>query len=654
MNWDRSVRTFGVAALFLGLAVLATWPLATDIAGLSTFSPATNDPHFNIYLIFWGAHALTSDPLNLHHTNMFYPERYTFAYSDIELSHSLLTSPAIFIFYNPYLTYNLLLFAAVILGGVGFYLLARKLTGSGGAALLGAAIYVFNPAHFGRYLQIQFFGDHWLPWVAWALLNWLERIDNDGKSTWRQALVAACFFCLHFLSGSHNAVFGTIFAGAMVLYYFFAHKLWRKAQFWTGLAIMGIVALIVLGPVFYPYLIVESKITEGRISSIHTLLMGSATHAELLAASSKFYLWLDQETGWPSAMAVRRLRGYLFPGFIALALAACGFVKRRTEGDRPSDWRKQAALALDLLALAAALGTVFLAVTGIDVLIIAIIAFPSPPAWQLAVVAILAVAVRLSLFREQNHVLINIINFCRSRIRGRLDQMFWLGLFLFGLLAAIGPPAGLYNLLAGLPLLRAIRVPSRFILLAVFALSVLAAFGAAAVIRRLKPKPVKAWIALSLIILAFAAESTYAPLPVHRTQDGPELYKWLARQEGEFAVVEFPVDPRNYTASARQVFYSIYHWKRLLVGYSGYQSKENYDRLNRLNESFPSDTCLDELESLSVKYVIVFRDRLAAEDIQNGSSKLESLGKQYRLETEKEFGEAGELVVYLLKSREAE
>lgn len=73
--------------------------------------------------------------------------------------------------------YNLLFLAILTLGALGFYVLARDLLAgldrraAVAAALLGGLIWAWNPAHFTRYQQIPLLGDHWMPWLAWALLR---------------------------------------------------------------------------------------------------------------------------------------------------------------------------------------------------------------------------------------------------------------------------------------------------------------------------------------------------------------------------------------------------------------------------------------------------------------------------------------------------
>ncbi len=536
-----------MALLFVLVGVVATWPMATDPAGLSLVNPTDNDYRFNLYVIFWGAHALTTDPLSLHHTNMFHPERYTFAYSDMELSHSVLMLPVILLAYNPILTYNLLLLASMSIGGLGFYLLCRRLTGHRVAALIGALIYVFNPVHFSRHSQIQMFGEHWLPWFVWALLIWLQQSGDDdtvSRHPWKWPLLAVGFFCLTALSGAHPALFGGLLGASMVAFYGTANHLWMSRRFWNGLLVMGVTSAALLGPILWPYVIVEGPMLDERMLMAQ-LRRASALPLELLSAGSRFYRWLDETTGWPSTVLGRAPRTYLFPGVVPLLLAAVGVV---TGG-----------------------------------------------------------------------------------VRRNRDQLFWLLLFLLALWIALGPAAGLYMVVEKIPVLRLLRVPSRIFQVAAFALAVLSAFGVDWLRGRFAGGPWRPLLAGFLVV--FAAEAIYAPMNTYpyESEPAPRL-RFLAEQPGDFAVVEIPLDPSNYTISARQTFNSIHHWKKLLVGYSGSQTDDNVRLLSRLAATFPTDDFIDELQELGVRYVIVREDRL-------GRSALRDLRAQPRLQPARRFGE---------------
>jgi hypothetical protein len=561
------VEALSVALLFVLLGVMATWPMATDPAHLSVQKPTDNDYRFNNFVIFWGAHALTTDPLNLHHTNMFYPERYTFAYSDILLSHSVLMLPVILLTNNQVLTYNLLLLLSMSIGGLGFYLLCRELTGNRVAALAGAVIFIFNPIHFARYVQIQMFGDHWMPWFALALLIWLRQAGETGaaeisgsengapvRRPWKLPAAVVVFFCLNALSGAQPALFGAIIGGAMVLFYGITGRLWQNRSFLRDLVVMGLACFVLLAPIFWPYAVVEKEMLGPR-TLMDQLLYTSALPVEMFSAGSHLYRWIDGTLGWPSEILGRPPRSYLFPGIIPLILAAFGLVSswvRRGEGGRTR------------------------------------------------------------------------------------DQIFWLSLLIFAFWLALGPRAGLYLVIEKIPVLKLLRVPSRLFLVVSFSLSVLAAFGVARIYEseKLSRKSVGAPLLAGLALL-FVIEASQSPMPVYPFVPGPEpRHQFLAEQPGDFAVVEFPIDPLNHTLSTRQIFNSIHHWKKLLVGYSGFQTEENIERLQRLNSSFPSDECLDELQELGVRYVMVLEARY-------GDRHLRQILQQSRLQQVQRFGETG-------------
>lgn len=516
-----------VTVAFAVLAMAATWPLATDPAHLSVSRPTENDFRLNNYFIFWGAHALLTDPLSVHHTNMFHPDRYTFVYADMLLAQSVLMLPVIEAFYNPVLTFNLLLMFGFVIGGVGFFVLARRVTGCAAAAFAGAALWVFNPVHFTRYQQIQLIGDHWLPWMVWALWRWLRPGDEEGAGAPGWAALAAVFFCLNALSGSHLAVFGAIMAALTIIWFGALDGRWRRPSLWRGVLVFALLSLLVLAPIFWPYLLVEERMAATRAATLD-LPNASLRPLEALSARSHFYRWVNDAWGWPGVLNRdgRELRAYGFPGLVTLLLAAAG---------------------------------AFLPAAG-----------------------------------------------------DRRRRAFWMVCTATFVFLAMGS-YGAYTIAGNLPLFRLIRVPTRFLMPAVFSLAMLAALGAAAVARRDPSGRRRAGI-LAALLLVFAAEASFAPLRTwpYAGESRP-LNEFLAAQPGDFAVVEIPISPFAYTINMRQVANSVYHWKRLLVGYSGYQSQQNIDLLRRVRDTFPADACLDELVGLDVRFVVVLADRVPDE-----------------------------------------
>ncbi|MFY1687126.1 hypothetical protein [Plantactinospora sp. WMMB782] len=114
------------------LAVVLTWPTLRDIT--STIPQDIGDPTLQAWQIAWGGHAVLHDPTQLWHSNAFYPEPYTYAYSDTLLGYA----PAGMLGEGPVaavVRYNILYVLVHALAFVGAYALVRQL----GAGRIGAA-----------------------------------------------------------------------------------------------------------------------------------------------------------------------------------------------------------------------------------------------------------------------------------------------------------------------------------------------------------------------------------------------------------------------------------------------------------------------------------------------------------------------------------
>ncbi|GAB3148710.1 hypothetical protein GCM10027290_33830 [Micromonospora sonneratiae] len=126
----------------LVLAVLMTWP--TLRYPLHTIPQDALDPTLQAWQLAWSGHILLTDPAQLWHSNTFYPEQWSFAFSDTLLGYA----PAGMIGDGPVaavLRYNILFVLAHALATFGAYALVRQLgAGRIGAAVAGVA-YTYAP-----------------------------------------------------------------------------------------------------------------------------------------------------------------------------------------------------------------------------------------------------------------------------------------------------------------------------------------------------------------------------------------------------------------------------------------------------------------------------------------------------------------------------
>ena len=184
-------------------------------------------------------------------------------------------------------------------------------------------------------------------------------------------------------------------------------------------------------------------------------------------------------------------------------------------------------------------------------------------------------------------------------------RVFYLLLTIACVLLSVGPPLGIWPLVYWLPGLSFIRVPSRFTILAVLGIAVLAAFGFERLTARLsiRRRNAAALATGLLLVLEFAA------MP-HRinvfTIERPAVEEWLDLQPKPFSVAEIPV-ARSERTHTRYMLHSMVHWQKTVHGYSGIRPPL-HTRLYTELRTFPNERALATLESLGVDYLIAHTD----------------------------------------------
>ena len=215
------------------------------------------------------------------------------------------------------------------------------------------------------------------------------------------------------------------------------------------------------------------------------------------------------------------------------------------------------------------------------------------------------------------------------RLRERLrtsrqarHAVFYALLTIVCVLLAAGPPVSLWPLVYWLPGFNFIRGPSRFMILGVLGLAVLAGLG----LQRLASRcPGGRSTALVVAVSALlVAEFSAVPLRVvpFRVRI-PAADRWLARQPKPFAVAEFPVgiSPRYHTG---YMLHAMAHWQKTVHGYSGIRAPLHDELYDRMRE-FPDATSLEALATLGVTYVVVHADMYPPEEWTEVERRLPAL-----------------------------
>ena len=190
--------------------------------------------------------------------------------------------------------------------------------------------------------------------------------------------------------------------------------------------------------------------------------------------------------------------------------------------------------------------------------------------WRVWVVVAALLALRLALVRivpitafGGAHAMLQGLRRSRESMRRRGVLFFYVALTGLSLWLALGPSFGLYRLVYEWPGFSFIRVPSRFTLVTVLGVAILAAAGFDWLTLRLAARARSIWAAAASV--ALVGELLAAPLAVKpQVFSLPAADRWLASQPSPFVVAEFPLDPENdATGNLRQsefMVHSMAHW----------------------------------------------------------------------------------------------
>lgn len=332
----QSVKHSAVYLLYLGIAVVITWPLITVMES-TLFGGFLTDAYQTARHIWWIQHALSSGQSVIFQPALGYPDGLHGAWL---WANPLEYFPGwLFAFALPVNSAtNLMLLTQLALNGWAVYVLARHLTRHEAAALLAGLIFLAYPA-----LQSRIYGGHVGVLALWPLplyLYALHRLAGDRRRRW--FALAAILFALSSAGNSTLLVYYLLPVTAVFCAYLLltGQTIWLRRSL-LAIAIGGVLALTLLVP-----LALETRSTPQYNPEIG----GSVTYsADLLAVvSPSFFHPLFEHLDYPRrVLGVNLLEGTGYLGIVVVALALVGVLRRRA-----AHWW----LALALIAWALSLG----------------------------------------------------------------------------------------------------------------------------------------------------------------------------------------------------------------------------------------------------------------------------------------------------------
>ena len=325
------------------LSIVFTWPVAAHVS--DSLPADLGDPLLNAWAIGWVADRLRHAFVGFWNAPIFYPYRYTLAFSEHLLGIAIPVAPIVWATGNALVAYNVAFILSFALAAVGMFILARELTGCEKAAWIAACIYAFAPARLGQIGHLQTLMSGWLPLALWALTRFVRT-----RST-RYVAALLLFVLAQALSNNYFAYFLLVPLSIVAL-----HGIWRcppgaRSRLAGGLAIGAVMAVGAMMPIARAYFAVR------RTYGFHRLLQDVTTFGADLGA----YLHGNEGVHPPLAIwhhlpFVARPggpEGELFPGAVALVLAAIAtvFGCRRWHDSRLASVRVYTLVLLSALIL---------------------------------------------------------------------------------------------------------------------------------------------------------------------------------------------------------------------------------------------------------------------------------------------------------------
>ncbi|MFA6525152.1 MAG: hypothetical protein WCT33_02655 [Patescibacteria group bacterium] len=171
----------------------------------------------------------------------------------------------------------------------------------------------------------------------------------------------------------------------------------------------------------------------------------------------------------------------------------------------------------------------------------------------------------------------------------------------------VGPYIFFYKLIPGFDGLRAL---GRFFIVVLLSISVVIGLGLNQMLKRIKKRFVYGAIIIliaSLVMLEYLWVPPFQPVEYRQALIGdeiPEVYSWFAEQSDDSVILELPLDV-NLRKSTEYMYLSVYHWKKMINGYSGF-FPEDYIKLEKMiTDNFTGDETQNEISKAGVKFIIV-------------------------------------------------
>lgn len=228
---------------YCAIALAVGWNLLGHF-GTAVWGTSGDTTEF-LWKLWWVPHALGAH-LNVNFAPQVFPES-----GGYDLGSAAMSPTATWLFmpvtiaFGAITTYNVVMLLSFVIGGMGTFLLARRLGAGAAGAFLAGAVYVLGPFHMleiGYHLHEGQLG--YLPWVFWAMDRQME------SARWRDAALTGVFFAMASMTDWYELAYLLFSLPFFILLRPGGRAPWRRLL--GSAAVAAAVAAVVMGPFVIP------------------------------------------------------------------------------------------------------------------------------------------------------------------------------------------------------------------------------------------------------------------------------------------------------------------------------------------------------------------------------------------------------------------
>ncbi len=331
-------RHLGVLALFCGLTLLLTWPLARSLG--SAIPGDAFDGWQNYWNLWWVRRAL----LELHThpyftTALYHPTGVALWFQTLNVVNGLGSLP-VQLAWNLYGAYNAVVVFSFTVAGYGATLLSLEVLSGAGArpgrrlwasSVVAGAIFTFAPFHFAHLLgHMQVFSLQFVPFYALYLLRSLaprRGMPGGGQGIrYRDAVLAALFLILAGLCDWYAVLYLALWTGLYLVWLAVRRQLHRNQV--ASAALTASIFLLATAPLLLP-MVRESlaysfmRPPAGQIADLSADVLG------FVLPSGQHPLWGEWAAQMRSHFPSSPAENTVYVGLVPLLLAIYGLWRRR-------------------------------------------------------------------------------------------------------------------------------------------------------------------------------------------------------------------------------------------------------------------------------------------------------------------------------------